>query len=97
MPIGINVVGPTVVTGNTNYVCYTLTGLTGNVSVFSTSELYLAAYGSDGAATFGGYYSGFTFKPQIIFQPLTASQSNCIPNIELRVSSLSGFVKLATV
>ncbi len=89
--IGINVVGPTTVTGNANYVCYTLTGLTGNISVFSTSELYLAAYGSNGAATFGGYYSGFTFKPQIIFQPLATTQANCIPNVELRVSSLSGF------
>ena len=91
LPIGINVVGPTVVTGNANYVCYTLTGLTGNISVFSTSELYLAAYGSNGAATFGGYYSGFTFKPLIVFQPLTTTQSNCIPNVELRVSALSGF------
>lgn len=89
--IGASVVGPTLVTGNANYVCYTLTGLTGNISVFSTTELYLAAYGSDGAATFGGYYSGFTFKPQIIFQPLTIGQSSCIPNVELRVSSLSGF------
>jgi gliding motility-associated-like protein len=91
LPLTINVQGPTAVTGNPGYECYILTGLSGNVSVFSSSQLYLAAYGSDGAATFGGYYSGFTFKPEVTFQPIVASQSNCIPNVELNVSSLTGF------
>lgn len=91
LPPNVNVLGPTTVTGNTEYECYVLTGLTGNVSVFSTSQLYLAAYGSDGAATFGGYYSGFTFKPEVNFQQLNVSQSGCIPNVKLNVSSLTGF------
>ncbi|MEC4003892.1 T9SS type B sorting domain-containing protein [Flavobacterium sp. SUN052] len=91
LPASINVQGPTAVTGNPGYECYILTGLSGNVSVFSSSQLYLAAYGSDGAATFGGYYSGFTFKPEITFQPIVATQSNCIPNIELNVNTLTGF------
>ena len=91
LPAGISVVGPTAVTGNSDYECYTLIGVSGNVSVFSTTELYLAAYGSSGAATFGGYYSGFTFKPEITYQPISASVSNCIPNVNLQVSSLSGF------
>jgi gliding motility-associated-like protein len=91
LPPNVNVLGPTAVTGNTEYECYVLTGLTGNVSVFSTSQLYLAAYGSDGAATFGGYYSGFTFKPEVNFQQLNVNQSSCIPNVKLNVSSLTGF------
>lgn len=91
LPVGITVVGPSSVTGNTDYECYTITGISGNVSVFSTTELYLAAYGSIGAATFGGYYSGFTFKPEITYQPITATASNCIPNVNLEVSSISGF------
>ncbi len=91
LPLGITVTGPTAVTGNSVYECYTISGLTGNVSVFSTTELYLTAYGIDGAATFGGYYSGFTFKPQISFQELDVTQSSCIPNVNLAVSSLSGF------
>ncbi|WP_396192207.1 T9SS type B sorting domain-containing protein [Flavobacterium sp.] len=91
LPGGITVAGPTNVIGNTNYQCYTIAGLTGNVSVFSTGQLYLTAYGSDGAATFGGYYSGFTFKPEVIFQPVDITQSNCIPNVELEVNTLSGF------
>ena len=91
LPGGITVAGPTNVVGNTNYQCYTIAGLTGNVSVFSSGQLYLTAYGSDGAATFGGYYSGFTFKPEVIFQPVDITQSNCIPNVELEVNTLSGF------
>ncbi|MDR7210391.1 T9SS type B sorting domain-containing protein [Flavobacterium piscis] len=91
LPSYVTVLGPTTVTGNAEYECYVLTGLTGNVSVFSTSQLYLAAYGSDGAATFGGYYSGFTFKPEVNFQQLNVTQSSCIPNVQLNVSSLTGF------
>ncbi len=91
LPGSASVFGPTAVTGNNDYVCYTLTGLTGNVSVFSTSELYLAAYGTEDAATFGGYYSGFTYKPEVTLQQLDVTQSGCIPNTILQISSLSGF------
>lgn len=86
-----NVAGPTPVQGNVNYETYVLTGLTGNVSVFSTQELYLAAYGTSGAATFGGYYSGFTFEPEISFTQLDANQESCIPNTVLSVNTLSPF------
>lgn len=91
LPASITVQGPTPVTGNSNYECYVLTGLTGNVSVISTSELYLAAYGSDVNATFGGYYSGFIYKPEITFRPILSSQSNCIPNVQLSVNAVTGF------
>ena len=86
-----NVVGPTPVIGNSDYVCYTISALQGNVSVYSTSELYLAAYGSDGAATFGGYYSGFVFKPEVVFQEVNVNLTNCIPNVELNVNAQNGF------
>ncbi|WP_309642528.1 T9SS type B sorting domain-containing protein [Flavobacterium sp.] len=86
------VTGPTIVpTALQNYDTYVITGLTGNVSAFSTGELYLAAYATDGAATFGGFYSGFIFKPEITFNLLNVTQNNCIPNAELRVNSLSSF------
>ena len=89
--IGVNVDGPLTVTGNPNYETYVLTGVTGNVSVYSTGELYLAAYGSEQAATFGGYYSGFTFKPEISFNQVDIAQLGCIPNSILSVNSLSPF------
>lgn len=91
LPAGINVVGPTNVVGNTNYETYTVKGFTGNVSVYSSGQLYVAAYGTDNAATFGGFYSGFTFKPEITFDTLSASLSSCIPNVELKVSTLTSF------
>ncbi len=83
--------GPVNVVGNPNYETYTLVGLTGNVSVYSTGELYLAAYGSSSAATFGGFYSGFTFKPEVTFNKLDLSLASCIPNTILSVNTLSPF------
>jgi gliding motility-associated-like protein len=91
LPNNINVNGPENVTGNANYVTYILTGLSGNVSVYSTGQLYLASYGSSDAATFGGFYSGFTFKPEVAFDRVDLTQSNCIPNVALSVSQLTAF------
>lgn len=88
---GVTVNGPTNVIGNTNYETYTIAGLSGNIAAYSTSQLYLASYGSDAAATFGGFYSGFTFKPEISFTPLDLTQVSCIPNTSLSVNSLSAF------
>lgn len=91
LPSNIIVRGPLAVSGNTNYETYTFEGLTGNIAVFSTKQLYLSYFGSSGAATYGGFYSGFTFKPEVSFMPLITTQSNCIPNIELKVNTLSAF------
>ncbi len=91
LPSGLNVTGPLNVTGNTDFVTYTIEGLTGNVSIFSTEQVYVSYYGTSGAATYGGYYSGFTFKPEIVFQPIVSSLSDCIPNINLNVNAISNF------
>jgi gliding motility-associated-like protein len=91
LPANVTVNGPNNVIGNTAYETYTIQGLTGNVSVFSTGQLYLASYGSANAATFGGYYSGFTFKPDIDFTNLSTTQSDCIPNVSLSVNTINGF------
>lgn len=91
LPASINVVGPTNVNGNPNYVSYVFTGMKGNVSVFSTNEVYLAAYGTSFAATFGGYYSGFTSKPEISLSQIDVNLDNCLPNTTLSVNSLSPF------
>jgi gliding motility-associated-like protein len=91
LPAGVSVNGPNNVIGNTAYQTYTIQGLTGNVSVFSTGQLYLASYGSSGAATFGGYYSGFVFKPDIDFSNVSTTQTNCIPNVSLSVNTINGF------
>ncbi|WP_428225755.1 T9SS type B sorting domain-containing protein [Flavobacterium sp.] len=83
--------GPFAVQGNPNYETYTILGLTGNISVLSTTDVYVAAYGNDGAATFGGYYSGFTFKPEISFNKVNINSTNCLPNIQLSINSATAF------
>lgn len=89
--IGVSVNGPLNVSGNTSYQTYTLGGLTGNVSVFSSKSVYLSYYGSSGAATYGGFYSGFTFKPEISFNKIALTSTNCIPNVKLAVNSITSF------
>jgi gliding motility-associated-like protein len=91
LPAGIAVQGPSTIIGTPDYVTYNINGLSGNVSVFSTKQLYLSYYGSSGAATYGGYYSGFTFRPEISFDRLDLTSENCIPNINLGINSLSPF------
>jgi gliding motility-associated-like protein len=91
LPGGITVTGPLAVTGNTGFETYTFQGLTGNISVFSTEQVYLSYYGSSGAATYGGFYSGFTFRPEIVFEPVVSTLSNCIPNVNLEVNTISNF------
>ncbi|GEP50598.1 hypothetical protein FNO01nite_12700 [Flavobacterium noncentrifugens] len=88
---GLVKTGPLTVTGNPDYVTYNIKGLSGNVAAFSNSELYLASYGTNNAATFGGFYSGFTFNPEISFDAVNAAVTNCLPNTRLTVNSLSPF------
>ena len=84
-------VTPILVTGNVNYVRYSLFNQTGNIAVKSTRQVYVSYFGTNGAATYGGYYSGFDTKPEIITDKITVSNSACIPNIILKISSLSSY------
>jgi hypothetical protein len=79
------------ITGNTNYVRYTVFNQTGNIAVKSTRQLYVSYFGSNGAATYGGYYSGFDTKPEIVTDKITVSNSACIPNVVLKISTLSSY------
>ncbi len=84
--------GPLSVPGNSQYETYIFTGLTGNISVFSTSQVYLSYYGYSGFATYGGFYSGFTFDPEISFiSPPSATGLGCVGSVNLEVSALSAF------
>jgi gliding motility-associated-like protein len=79
------------VIGNTNYVRYSLFNLTGNIAVKSTRQVYVSYFGTNGAATYGGYYSGFDTKPEIVTDKITVSNSACIPNVVLKISTLSSY------
>jgi gliding motility-associated-like protein len=82
---------PIAVTGNTNYVRYTVFNQTGSIAVKSTRQVYVSYFGTNGAATYGGYYSGFDIKPEIVTDKITVSNSACIPNIVLKISTLSSY------
>uniref|UniRef100_UPI00404A74B5 T9SS type B sorting domain-containing protein n=1 Tax=Flavobacterium sp. TaxID=239 RepID=UPI00404A74B5 len=86
-----NIEGPIAVTGNGNYESYSFDGLSGNVSVISSKSVYLSYYGSNSAATYGGFYSGFIFKPEVRFEAIDATVSDCIPNVSLGVNTVTAF------
>ncbi|RDI57569.1 T9SS type B sorting domain-containing protein [Flavobacterium glaciei] len=87
----INATDAIPVTGNTNYVRYTLFNQAGNIAVKSTKQVYVSYFGTNGAATYGGYYSGFDTKPEIVTDKITATNSACIPNVVLKISTLSSY------
>ncbi|MBT7851319.1 MAG: T9SS type B sorting domain-containing protein [Formosa sp.] len=83
---------PQGVLGNSNFVTYLISGLSGNVSVTSDGQIYVSYYGASGAAALGGFYSGFIFKPEITSTALDVTVDNiCIPFIELNLGSQETF------
>ncbi|TBN06397.1 T9SS type B sorting domain-containing protein [Hyunsoonleella flava] len=83
--------GPNAVTGNNDYVTYRVTGLTGNISVQGSDELYVAYFNVNGAATSGSFYSGFPTAPEINFDTQFVALGNCIPNITLEAANAQNF------
>ena len=84
-------VSPSAVTGTADFETYTIEGLTGNIAIESTSQVYVASFGAYEFATFGGYYSGFAYSPEIVLDELVVDSEGCIPNLELKLNSLSTF------
>ena len=82
---------PFTILGNPNYVRYTVSNLSGNIAVKSNRQVYVSYFGTNGAATYGGYYSGFDTKPEIVTDKITVSNSACIPNVVLKISTLSSY------
>lgn len=87
----VQVGSPIEITGNQGFVRYTLFGLTGNIAVKSTKQVYISYFGTNNNATYGGYYSGFDLKPQVMSTKISASGSLCLPNLELKISSVSSY------
>lgn len=82
---------PQTITGNPNFVKYTVSGLNGNIAVKSTKQVYVSYFATNGAATYGGYYSGFDLKPEIVSDKIAVGTSSCIPNVVLKISTLSAY------
>ena len=95
-PADISVDGPITVDGKTEYVTYRLTGLSGNISVNSSNELYVSYFNRNGAAASGSFFSGFASNP-LLDLDLTASKlGSCInqsgtSNVTLNVANNGNF------
>ena len=72
------VTGPSDVVGNDSYVTYIVKKLTGDISVKSDDELYVAYFNYSGAATTGGFYSGFAEPPEIVYDVELEVLGSCI-------------------
>jgi gliding motility-associated-like protein len=77
-------VPPIPISGNPNFVYFSVTGLTGNVAIKSSKQVYVSYYGTNNFATYGGYYSGFDIKPELSIENTTTISGNCIPNVILK-------------
>ncbi|MDB2384955.1 T9SS type B sorting domain-containing protein [Polaribacter sp.] len=86
-----NLDGPNSVEGNTDYVTYKVTGLSGNISVESDGELYCAYFNQNGSATSGSFYSGFLTAPEINFNTEITTLGSCIPNVTLEAPDNGSF------
>ena len=87
---GVSVTGPETVAG-ASYKAYIIEDLKGNVSINSTDELYCAYYNQSGAATSGGFYSGFISAPETVLESPVLSGEKCLPNLQLRASAIEAY------
>jgi gliding motility-associated-like protein len=77
---------PTTINGIPNFVFYSINGLSGDVNVKSSKQVYVSYYGTNSAATYGGYYSGFDLKPELTIENSIATVGSCISNATLKTT-----------
>jgi gliding motility-associated-like protein len=87
-PIGV---APILINGKSNFVYYSIAGLSGNVAIKSSKQVYVSYYGTNSAATYGSYYSGFDIKPELSIANSTTTSGNCLPNITLKTEPDSDY------
>ncbi|WP_165605859.1 T9SS type B sorting domain-containing protein [Flavivirga aquatica] len=79
------------VTGKPGYMTYRVDGITGDITVRSTGELYCAYVNFNAQATSGSFYSGFPSRPEVNFNFGVTSLGICIPNVILEIDNAADF------